>query len=441
MARCRLLLGILGAHLGTSASSAPHPEGCVPHWSAHKKTWGSPLHQGHCIKASQQHLSGWNTIHLSAARESFCVDRTEDGCIGQPMLNPFNHYGCRYFEPLLGKGHCGNEGLKGHPTRDLDGDARCDCPTKTSKPLRRRLRRQQQKQQIQQRQHDILTMTNDEVLKAAGMLDPLAILEDMNNGRSGVPPTLAFVGPTTVHISKHDAQAYEDCGARCTSGDGSRPLSHNVQVQGDVVVDVPGTYRIVYTCEDYVTGGSAAPLTRTVIVDAPPTPPPTPHDYSRHVVRLELGLGGLRLLRLGARGAAAPLGKATGSAAGAHALTNDYAAHARAAAALKAAVRAAVGAVLDAPPSRVKLRLLDAHEPHSTRYQVLVDCGSFPGTAARIAAHVKGSAAAAAFGAELRAALKMRGAVLAADRGAGGAAVRVTGGTVHKIACTGASKC
>ena len=98
-------------------------ERCVPHES-------QVVHAGYCIKASMQHLHGWHVFHLSHAPETICIDRDVQGkCIGAAVPNPRNHYGCKTFEPMLGKHHCGNPYLHGHPTRDLDGEARCDCPT------------------------------------------------------------------------------------------------------------------------------------------------------------------------------------------------------------------------------------------------------------------------------------------------------------------------
>jgi hypothetical protein len=425
----------------------------VPHAGA----WGASLHQGHCIRESKQHLSGWNTIHLSAAPETICIDHAvgHDGtrhCVGKHVLNPYNHYGCRYFAPIMGKGRCGNKGLQGHPTRDLDGDAACECQQQPhsvaghpKRPLRRRLRHQGQGAAAAAATAAAATATADAAAAAttattttapadaALLLDPLAIILD---DRSGVPPTLRLSGPATIHLAATRAEEYEDAGAVCTSGDGEgRPLSHNVQVQGDVVTDRPGTYRIVYSCEDYQTGGTAPVATRTVVVNGPPTPPPTPRDASRFVVQLELELGGLHLRHTAAlysweKGGATATATATATAAAAAAAT----ATAAAAATLVGVVRAAVGLVVDAPPSRVKLRPLGAT---SASFKVLVDCGTFAGTAARIKEHVS----APGFGAELRSALIKRGAVLATDKAFGGAAVSVLGTKVHKIACRSATKC
>ena len=156
-ARCVLCL-----FLSTIALS----ERCVPHESqaiAHLRSGTNGIHGGHCIKVclrairdlavryccvplppvlmtclplflveqeSMQHLHGWNVFHLSHAPETICIDRDEHGvCMGAPVPNPRNHYGCKTFEPILGAGHCGNPYLHGHPTRDLDGEASCDCPT------------------------------------------------------------------------------------------------------------------------------------------------------------------------------------------------------------------------------------------------------------------------------------------------------------------------
>jgi len=79
-------------------------------------------------------------------------------------------------------------------------------------------------------------------------------------------PVLALIGNSTETFCPNVDTEYVDKGATCHDFvDGI--LSHAVESQGsNVNMRVPGTYNIMYTCQD-LTGNDATPINRTIIID------------------------------------------------------------------------------------------------------------------------------------------------------------------------------